>query len=131
MTEQKLEVIISERIYNGKVEEGKVIARKYVFEAKKESATIELVEVKYPNDEISKKEEIPFDTKDTIQLTSILPIFENKYLYDEEVDKTRDIPQRLNYTDVYVNGRHAEIEKDNELLSELKKYIKVDLVINK
>ena len=108
-----------ERIYNGKISEGKVTSRKYIYTASNGNGMLENVEEVYPDKINSSKKELNLTDKDGIYLTSILPIFETTYKYDEEANNNRSIPERLEYVDIYINGNHSEIKKDDELLQQL------------
>jgi len=47
--DKKLEIIISERIYNGKISEGKVTSRKHIYTASNGNGMLENVEEVYPD----------------------------------------------------------------------------------
>ena len=49
-----------------------------------------------------------------------------KYLFNEELDKTRRIPERLKFVDIYVENVHIEIEKESELYKKLIKIMKIN-----
>jgi len=91
--DKKLEIIISERIYNGKISEGKVTSRKHIYTASNGNGMLENVEEVYPDKINSSKKELNLTDKDGIYLTSILPIFETTYKYDEEANNNRCIPE--------------------------------------
>ena len=119
-------VIESERFYKGKVADGNVKSRKYIFTSSNNIDVIEFCEEKYPNEVVSNKKEVNLTEKESIYLISILPIFENKHKYSEDIDRNRTIPERLEYVDVYINGNHSEIKKDDTLLQELKDMLKIN-----
>lgn len=122
MNNENIEIKIAERIYNGKVTEGKIIKKEYVFKSNNSENTLEIIEIKYPNVEISKMENIEVNIEELIELLSKL---NNEYIYDEAINKGRNIPERLRYTDIYFNGIHMELSNDSELLIELKKCINI------
>ena len=93
MSEKNINIEIDERIYNGKVSDGKTVNKTYSFAISDGVARLEVKE---------------------------------KYLFNEELDKTRRIPERLKFVDIYVENVHIEIEKESELYKNLIKIMKIN-----
>lgn len=126
MSEKNINIEIDERIYNGKVSDGKTVNKTYSFAISDGVARLEVKEKIWPDRLTNQKEEFSIEPEKIKLLTEIIENLKEKYLFNEELDKTRRIPERLKFVDIYVENVHIEIEKESELYKNLIKIMKIN-----